>query len=214
MSDGFSKIRNGFLPVFCIAAILFLFQTSNAQSGRKKDADATPTEPPVAETVKTEPQKTEPKVLIKSLKIVAKLEHNSGYFRSNDLKDAMKELERDLSLRYQFSLNVTRGEKMDFEQAKELAKQETETYILWIGFVANNYSSGTMYFDFANYALLAPQTAQFVTRGRVEPKLPEFGNPGGVLQLPTTRTKPSLSYGMKDSVRQISWILQKGGWFD
>lgn len=42
----------------------------------------------------------------------------------------------------------------------------------------------------------------------------EIAYPGGVLQLPTTRRLPSLSNGMKESVRQISEILQNGGWFD
>lgn len=198
----------------CAVTIFSLFQTSAAQSGRKNNKGETVPEKTVSETVKTEPQTTEPKVHIKSLKIVGKLEYGKGYFYSNDFKDAMKELEKDLSLRYQFSLNVTRGEKMDFEEAKELAKQETETYILWIGFVAGSYSSGVLYFDFANYAILAPKTAKFVTRGQVEPRSTETGNPGGVLQLPTDRRKPSMSYGMKESVRQISGILHNGGWFE
>lgn len=199
----------------CAVTILCLYQITTAQSGRKKNTGATPTEPPVTETVKTEPQNTEPKVYIKSLKIVAKLEHNSLYFYSNDLKDAMKQLERDLSRRYRFSsLEVTRGQKMDFEEAKELAKKETDTFILWLGFVTKDDSSSIMYLDYTQYAILTPQTAEFVTKGTIEPRLTEIGYPGGVLQLPTTRRLPTLSNGMKESVRLISEILQKEGWFD
>lgn len=199
----------------CAIMIFCLSQTSNAQSGRKKNTGITPTEPPVTETGKSEPQKTEPKVHIKSLKIVAKLEHNSLYFHSNDLKDAMKQLERDLSRRYRFSsLEVTRGEKMDFEEAQELAKRETETFFLWLGFVTQNDSSLVMYLDYTQYAILSPQTAEFVTKGTIEPRPTEIGYPGGVLQLPTTRRLPRLSTGMKESVRLISGILQKEGWFD
>lgn len=127
----------------------------------------------------------------------------------------MKELEKDLSRRYRFSsLEVTRGDKMDFEDAKEPAKKETDTFILWLGFITTNDSSAVMYLDYTQYAILTPQTAEFVTKGTIEPRLTEIGYPGGVLQLPTTRRLPTLSTGMKESVRQISVILKNGGWFD
>lgn len=198
----------------CAVLIICLSQTSTAQSGRKKNPNITPTETSVQETVTTEHPQTEPQVHIKSLKIVAQLDHDATYFRSNDFRDALKELERDLSLRYRFSLKVERGDKMDFEEAKELAKTETETFVLWIGFVVKSSSSGVMYFDFAQYAVLMPQTAEFVTKGIIEPRQTEIVNSGGILQIPTTAGKPTLKYGIKESVRRISAILRNGGWFD
>lgn len=201
------------LPFVCLLTIFCFQQTTTAQSGRKKKIEPVITAP-VTDQVKTEPQKSELEIKISSLKIVAKLDYGSGYFHSNDFKDSLKELERDLSLRYRFSLKVERGEKMDFEEAKELAKTETETYILWIGFVAKNSSSGVMYFDFAQYAILKPQTAEFVTKGIIEPRYAEFANPGGILLPPTNDRRFTYSNGMKESIRQLEIMLQKGGWFE
>ena len=201
-----------FLFIFFIGTFCFQ-QTIAAQSGRKKKIEPV-INAPVTDQIKTEPRKSEPEIKIFSLKIVGKLDYGSGYFHSNDFKDALKELEKDLSLRYRFSLKVERGEKMDFEEAQEFAKNETENFVLWIGFVAKNSSSGVMYFDFAQYAILKPQTAEFVAKGTVEPRYAEFPNVGGVLLPTTSDRRMTFSNGMKESVRQIEVILQKGGWFD
>lgn len=204
--------------LFCILAVFCFSFEADAQSGRKKKPVAVEQSPVVesqkSETAATEEaRKNEPLVKISSLKLVAKLEHDAGYFYSTDFKDAVKDLERDLRRRFRFSLTVERGEKMKFEEAKELAKNETDTYVLWVGFVVSKSSSGVMFFDYAQYAILKPQTAEFVAKGKIEPRLTEIGNIGGIPQLPGKR-RPSLRTGMKLSIQQMLEIFEKGGWFE
>lgn len=204
--------------VFCILAVFCCASETDAQSGRKQKPVAVEQSPVVesqkSETAATEEaQKNEPPVKISSLKLVAKLEHDAGYFYSTDFKDAVKDLERDLRRRYRFSLTVERGEKMKFEEAKELAKNEKDAYVLWIGFVVSKGSSGVIFFDYAQYAILKPQTAEFVAKGTIQPRLTELGNIGGIPQLPGNR-RPSLRTGMKLSIQRLLEIFEKGGWFE
>jgi hypothetical protein len=214
MAVFFIILRHNFWLFCFLAGCCFVFE-ADAQSGRKKKPVVVE-QSPVVESQKSETEesrKNEPLVKISSLKLVAKLEHDAGYFYSTDFKDAVKDLEIDLRRRYRFSLTVEREEKMKFEEAKELAKKETDTYVLWVGFVASKSSSGVMFFDYAQYAILKPQTAEFVAKGTIKPRLTELGNIGGIPQLPGKR-RPSLRTGIKLSIRQLLEIFEKGGWFE
>ena len=70
-----------------------------------------------------------------------------------------------------------------------------------------------MFFDYAQYAILKPQTAEFVAKGTIQPRMTEIGSIGTIPRLPGTR-RPSLRTGMNLSIQRLLEIFEKGGWFE
>ena len=56
---------------------------------------------------------------------------------------------------------------MTFKEAKEQAKKETDTYILWMGFAITNGSTEGARLDFIEYTILRPQTGKSMNSGRI-----------------------------------------------
>lgn len=206
------------LLFFCALALCF-YQTINAQSGRsRRDKTKTsseqtlPVEPKPAET-KNETPEDKPSVKISLLKLVGEVQYKALFYKSNDLENSLKEF---ISFTKLVSKNVpamTRGDKkMSYTEAKEQAKKETDTFVLWIGFAAKNDAYGNMYIDFLQYAILKPQTGEVLTRGQFKPGATELGKITTV-KVPTVRRRTISYIEMKAAVRELSVLLLRGGWF-
>lgn len=110
-------------------------------------------------------------------------------------------------------LEVIKGGELDFTEAKERAKKETEAHILWIGFVGETASCGDLVITRIDYALLTPQTAKALTRGQI---VPGQSNPvltGSVLRLPSVHRHADSMQQMRGA-RAIAARLVTGGWLD
>ena len=230
-----SKVTRRALLFFCLMAIFcFSPETVNAQSGRRngqktKPAEQTkpteqtmPTEqitPADPETVLTlEDDETEDKtpVQIKSLKIVGEVQHDARFYRSNEMDNAIKEFIRTLKLYSKPAPVMTRGGKATYAEAKELAKKESDTFILWIGFMAKTDGYGNMYIDVVQYAVIKPQTGKILTRAEIRPAQTQMISPGVILPAPNVRrTSPvRMRQEMNDIVRKIAAILARAGWLN
>jgi hypothetical protein len=211
------KVRRRLL-FFCLLALCF-HQEINAQSGRRRDKtkvsteQTAPAQPKPAET-KNETPEDKPSVKISSLKVVGEVQYKALFYKSNDLENSLKEF---ISFTKLVSKNVpamTRGDKkMNYTEAKQQAKNETESFTLWIGFAAKDDAYGNMYIDLLQYAILKPQTGEILTRGQFKPGETELGKTGTVAKIPTVRRRTISFIEMKNSVRELSAILLRGGWF-
>jgi hypothetical protein len=223
---GFSKkTRHNFL-FFCVLAILFGSQTTVAQSRRVPQKNPPSTDKNTGSTEQTAPVEAKPAkievddeedkspVRILSLMIVGEVQHNFAYYNSNEMDIALKECLRTLKSASKSPPLLTRGDKMNYTEAKERAKKETDTFILWLSFAAKIDGAGNMYIDFIQYAVIKPKTGKVMTRGQVTPGQTQIGNPGSVLRIPTVRRRTSSLLEMKDGARQIAGILLRGGWLD
>lgn len=205
--------------VFCVLTIFCFYQTTAAQSGRrpqKKNDSVEQTAPVESEqsNTETEIKETDAPVRISSLTVVGEVQHNFNYYKSNDVDIALKEFISFLKFSSKSVPQLTKGGKMNYSEAKEQAKKETDIFILWLGFSAKDDGYGNMYIDSVQYAVIKPKTAKVLTRGQIEPGQTGVGNPGGVLQVPTVRRRTSALSEMKNGARQIAAILLRGGWLD
>jgi len=205
------------LLFFCVLALCF-HHSINAQSGRRRDknkvsAEQTTIEPKPAET-KNETPEEKPSVKISSLTVVGEVQYKALFYKSNELENSLKEF---ISFTNLVSKNVpamTRGDKkMNYSEAKEQAKKETGSFVLWIGFAAKDDAYGNMYIDLLQYAILKPQTGEVLTRGQFKPGETELGKTVTVVKIPTVRRRTISFIEMKNSVRELSAILLRGGWF-
>jgi hypothetical protein len=205
--------------------LLCLYLPAAAQSGRRSRNAAPPTLTPTpvpaakAET-KTDPQPIEPSdaARVSSIVVFGELQQDNRFYRSNELDRALKEFVRTFKERPQpqklSSLDIVKGGKLNFTEAKERSKKETDTFVLWIGFVGATASCGDMVITRIDYALLTPQTGKAVTRGEV---VPGRSNPmltGSVLRLPTVHKHAESSQQMQEGAREIAARLVLGGWLD
>lgn len=210
--------------LFLIAVSLLLLGplTVCAQSGRKAPAARpAPTPPSVKlpegartagpkETPKPEPIPADAKILV-----AGEVVHDYAYYSSSDLGTALKECV------YAFRsgpmiVDAAKLGKLDFTEAKDRARQQTDAYILWISFVTTQDDRGNMRVAYADYAMLMPKTGDRLTFGRLKPNARTVVGTGGILGLPTPsrpRNSPvQARLEMKDIARQIPAILGRGGW--
>ncbi|MBX7172735.1 MAG: hypothetical protein K1X72_17325 [Pyrinomonadaceae bacterium] len=169
--------KNVLLFLFYVVLVLGFSQLAKAQSGRRPKTTSTPMPTPASQsasaeskTEKTEPEPEEikPTEKISQILIAGEMQESSWSWKSknylkNTIDDYLDEIKRHRSLQ----INAINGEKMTFKEAKERAKKETDTYILWMGFAITNGSSGGAKLDYIEYAILKPQTAKSLTSGRI-----------------------------------------------
>lgn len=210
-----SEKRHRYLLPVCVLLFFCFCLPAAAQSGRRnKNAAPSPTPVPAtaAET------KSDPLVRVSSIIVFGELQQDNRFYRSNELDRALKEFvrtfkERPLPRRLS-SLDVAKGGKLSFTEAKERAKKETETYVLWIGFVGETASCGDMVITRIDYALLVPQIGKALTHGQI---VPGQSNPlltGSVLRLPSVHKHADSRQQMREGARTIAARLVTGGWLD
>lgn len=184
------KSRNYLLLVSAVA-ILCCSTAIRAQSGRRA-AQPRQEPTPVAATSPQTAQAEQPTV--SSIIVGGDLIHNiKKYGGANDnIKDAIKICMARLN--YDPPMEVINGGKMNLNQAKERARKETKSYVLWFE-LGVQFTEGLRmepYLVFIDYAVLMPQTAKFLTSGRVLPS--DFKNilSETVLRVPTIPRGPDL----------------------
>lgn len=170
--------KNIFLFLFYAVLIFSFSPLAQAQSGRRPKTTPTPTPTPASQSTSAEvkiekpaeskPEEIKPTEKISQLLIAGEMQESSWSWKSknylkNTIDDYLDEIKRHRSLQ----INAINGEKMTFKEAKERAKKETDTYILWMGFAITNGSSGGAKLDYIEYAILKPQTAKSLTSGRI-----------------------------------------------
>lgn len=210
----FSKINRRYFLIIFFAAIFSLHQTTAAQSGRKLTAAVSPVEQSVEIKAEKDLPTDKKAALVSALKITGDIQYDSGFNRSNYLGIALKECVNNLKGRPSRPLEVVKEGGMRLNDAKELAKKETEAHVLWMGFFVKNNSYGGTFVEYVDYAVMMPQTAKILTYGRIELGQPNMGNTGTVLQIPTSRTSTSQLLQLKQGSREIANILKRGGWLD
>ena len=214
----FSKITRRALLFLCFITIFcFSPESVNAQSRRqtrKKPAEQTTTvESNVPQTDnKTDDEPDETPVQITSLKIVGEIQHDALLYGGTDFSNAIKEFIRTLKTYSKSAPVMTRAGKATYAEAKELAKKESDTFVLWIGFMAKTGGDGNMYLDFVQYAIFKPSTGKILTRSEIRPEQTRMINPGVILPAPTVRRK--MRDEMDDVVRKIAAILARAGWLN
>lgn len=204
--------------LFCVVTIISFNLTADAQSrrqSRQKPAEQTaptpaPTPPTDNQTETDEPDETP--VKITSLKIVGEIQHDALLYGGTDFSNAIKEFIRTLKTYSKAAPVMTRAGKATYPEAKELAKKESDTFVLWIGFMAKSGSNGIMYLDFVQYAIFKPNTGKILTRAEFKPESTRMINPGVLLPAPTVRRK--MRDEMDDCVRRIAAILARAGWLN
>lgn len=222
----FSTKTHHVLLFLSVLAILCFYQPTLAQARRqKKPATPAPTEQTAPAETKSAPVETKPAaaidddekpsvpVRIGSLMVVGEMQHNFTFYKSNDVENALKEFTSFLKFISKTAPLMTRGsDKMSYTEAKAQAKKETDKYVLWMGFAAKDDGYGGVYIDFAQYAVIEPQTGKVLTRSQVKPG--QNSIVGGVKQVRVDRRRISAgAYSeMKDCARQIAAILRGGGW--
>lgn len=213
-----SKKARRRLLFFCVLALCF-HQTINAQSGRRRDKNKVSAEQSetvqskTAETKKETPEE-KPSEKIASLTVVGEVQYKALFYKSNELENSLKEFISFTNLVSKNAPAMTRGDKkMNYSEAKEQAKKETESFVLWIGFAAKDDAYGNMYIDLLQYAILKPNTGEVLTRGQFKPGETELGKTVTVAKIPTVRRRTISFIEMKASVRELSAILLRGGWF-
>ncbi len=208
---------------FCVLAIFCFYQTTAAQSGRKSKNDAPPVEqkaPQESKAVENEKEMPKPKdetpVRISSLIVVGEVQHNFTYYNSNQIDTALKECVRMLKASPKSVSKVARGSgKISYKASKELAEKETDTFVLWLGFLMKDDGYGNAFIESVQYAVLTPKTAKIVTRGEIDPAENKIVTSGGVLQNPPGRKNAATALlQMKQGARKIAEILLRGGWLD
>lgn len=199
--------------IISLALIFCLFQTAAAQSGRKKDKPPeTPEQPSAVETTNDSQNKKQTEQ-ISSLKIAGELQYDSGWTKSTYLGSVLEECADNFQGRPGEPLKVEKVGKMKLNDAKELAKKESDAYVLWMGFFVRNTTYGS-YVDFVDYALLKPATGKVLTYGRIQPGRTSMGNTGTVLQVPINKKAPTELSQLKQGAREVATLLKRGGWFD
>jgi hypothetical protein len=205
---------------FCVLLIFCFYQTVAAQSGRRINKNPSsvqqnaPIEAKSTETEQDAPTNEMP-VQISSMIVVGEVQHNFKLYKSNEIDVTLKECVTMLKSSSKALSEITKGSgKMGYKEAKELARKEIDTFVLWIGFSAKDDGYGNMYIDTVQYALLTPETAKVVTRGEIQPKQNGVLSSGGVLNIPNGRRISIAMLQMRDGAREIVGILLRGGWLD
>jgi hypothetical protein len=207
-----SEKGHTYLLIVYALAILCFSQTALAQSGRRPDKSVPSPPPPVTAGPAITPQTDKPPVQISSVLVVGYIVHNYSYFQSDYLEAAIKEFMDRIKLRPRPVVQITKGGNMTFNEAKERAKKETDTYVLWIEFAVKDDDYGNMFLDYVVYAVLTPKTASRLTSDRFNPDHTFVLNRGGVMRLPSTRSRASGLSQMREGAREVAERLIHGGW--
>jgi hypothetical protein len=210
--------RRWYFFSICTLLILCCCLPAAAQSGRRNKNIAPTSVPAVAAESKDDPPQITPSARVSSIVVFGELQQDNRFYRSNELDRALKEFvrtfeERPLPPRLS-ALNVVKGGKLNFTEAKDRAKKETETHVLWMGFVGETASCGDMVITRIDYALLVPQTGKPLTRGQIVPGQFNPMRTGSVLRLPSVHKHADSRQQMREGAREIAARLVTGGWLD
>lgn len=216
--------RHNYLLIICAAAILCFSQAAPAQSGRRQNKSAAPAQTPVAAEPAINPpvssQTIQPQAVphpgqISSLIVAGHLLHDSNYFRTSGFGASLKIcMDRLKNHPRPAMLEVTKGGWMNFNEAKERAKKETNTYVLWIEFVTKDDSYGDVLLEYIEYALLAPESVKMLTSGRIYPGRNSRVISGGLPPIRSTSSHLPVEYLMKEGAKEVAERLIRAGWLD
>ena len=208
----FASNKIKYLFLICAVVLFCLNQSIAAQSGRRPSKGAKPAPPPTVSVETVNAPSIPPPLRISSIVVTGKIIYKSGYSSSNYLDIALKECVRELKMKP--GLEVIKGTSIAFDEAKDRAKKEINTFVLWIEYVTKDDSYGNTLVDYMDYAVLLPQTAKTLTNGRVLPGQMNVAiTSGGVLTLPRKNRTSEISQ-MKEGAREIVGRLVTGGWLD
>lgn len=184
-----------------LVAALCLASVCAAQSGRKGKLK----DPPVnaAPTAEAQPEAA-PRI---TSIIVCGHDLDPLKGASNYISSVFKAIDARMKERPDFALEIKYRGKMTRAEAVELAKHETDAYVLWFGYstqVADHYETTIHHFD---YIVFRPQTAKKLTEGRVYPAERRTTiDPGDIIHVPTAqpRSRPSNAELIESGGRKIA----------
>lgn len=150
-----------FLILTFTAVILCCGDAAVAQSGRQLP-------PPPPPPVTSSPDTSELPIKISSIVVSGRLVYKEGKIHSNDVERTVEDCIERLNERP--LLTAIKGGKMTKEQAIARAKNEENSYVLWmeINFKDRNVW-GELTVTHIDYYLFRPRTAKLQAEGRVDP---------------------------------------------
>ncbi|PYS71042.1 MAG: hypothetical protein DMF69_11740 [Acidobacteria bacterium] len=183
----------------CVIAMLLVCLHVNGQSGRQKTIP--PPAPPTNATVDKGETKTP--IVITSLVAAAEIVHDATYLKSNFVDIALDtcfETLKDMRV----AMPLTKAGKLTRKLAMERAKRETDAYVLWVEIRVKDVGVwGDRTIPYMDYVIFAPQTAEVVTEGRVEPNDRDVVIGGA--KVPTVNKKPQGDTGqVRTGARKIA----------
>jgi hypothetical protein len=201
-----------YCPVVCAVVALFAIAV-NGQSGRKQQDKTAPV--PVTAPTPAQPSDDTPSTVTKisSLTVCGEISHNYTYYNSSNLDAALKEFAAWMKNEPHPYFAVTRAGKMSLDAAKERAKKESGTHVLWLGIVGRDNGRGEMTVQYVDYSILMPSTGKVLISGRVIPGQQKIIAQGGVMTIPSISKRSSELSQMKQGARQIADRLKSTGWF-
>lgn len=186
----------------CLASVIvmvFICVHVSGQSGRRKTIP--PPAPPTNSTI--DKGETKPPVVITSLVAAAEIVHDADYLKSNFVDitlDSCFEALKDMRVAMPLAKAGTLSRKL----AMERAKRETDAYVLWVEIRMKTVGVwGEQTIPYMDYVIFAPQTAEVVTKGRVEPNNRDVVIGGA--KVPTVNKKPQSETGqLRTGARKIA----------
>lgn len=218
-------MQMGRFALVAIGAIILLAQAVNAQSGRRNTPGPTPTPTPATSvSPSTSPSSTSastpapvdsgeksnrPKFHPKAFIITGKtITEGFKSYGSDDVGDVAEEIEFMFDFQH-FPARIVKGGKMTREQAIARAKQETDSYVLWMEIVersevANLRAITTV--DHIDYILLMPGTGEVVRKFTLDPgKIVQTNGQG--TPLPPRMQGRTRESGVQ--LRQCAWEISR-----
>lgn len=161
-------MRFGTLTPITFAAVLLLSSAvAFSQSGRQRQEQPAPIPIPALVRPSDAPPRDEAK--ISSLIVGGEISHDYTYYNSNYLDAALKEFANWMKYEPHPFLAVTRAGKMTFDAAKERAKRETGSHVLWLGIAGKDNGLGEMLVQYVDYSILMPSTGKAPPHGASHP---------------------------------------------
>lgn len=209
------KNKHQFWLIFCVIAGFCLSHSTFAQSGRRlPKTNPTPQTTPTAvkpEKTTPPPEEIKPTERISQLLIAGEMQESSWSWSSkNYLKNMIDNYLDEIKRHRSLQINAINGGKMNFKDAKERAKKETDTYILWMGFAITNGSYGGDRLDYIEYTILKPQTGKSLISGRITAA--DIAKMQKVMGIPTNSKSMSASTDMQFVGRNLIDKLINLGW--
>jgi hypothetical protein len=206
-----SSIRRSAILLVCVAAIFCFAQAAIAQSGRRKTPPpaATPSPVPTQKETSTSPdaaatpESSKPRVKITSIIVSAQTIIPDGFYHSNDVGNFVKDCVQRLKERP--VLEVVKGGMRNRKEAVDRAKLEKSAYVLWVELNMEDNFMSSPSVAFIDYFLYLPQTAEIVTKGRVDPtKLLRINESGTQLPRNINKVPASADAKLRVGAREVA----------
>jgi hypothetical protein len=195
------------LMILCVAV-----STTPAQSGRRAKERGQPPPPPVQQTTGTEPAqpappaKPEARPVSLIVTITEDLAGSSVSLGDSQLvmRGFVERLKKDSAIKHKVE------RRMDRKEAGNLAKSQTESYVVWLQLDRRMISSRTDNNEvFVEYAVFTPGTGKTKTEGRVfvrgsRQSIGIGGVPVGVPLPPTVTGNTRLDVALLDAGRETA----------